>query len=72
MKKRLNALIKLYQLIQKMIQHGTTRVIVYIQYHLGYALNCLKRYQEATECCDKALSINPNNDMAWNNKSNEF
>ncbi|CAD8214628.1 unnamed protein product [Paramecium octaurelia] len=32
------------------------------------ALSNLDKYQEAIECCDIALSINPNFDAAWNNK----
>ncbi|CAD8045608.1 unnamed protein product [Paramecium primaurelia] len=34
----------------------------------GWALNNLNKYQEAIECYDKAISINPKNDLAWSNK----
>ncbi|CAD8214737.1 unnamed protein product [Paramecium octaurelia] len=38
----------------------------------GVALSNLKKYQEAIECYDKAISINPKQDLAWNNKGNSL
>ncbi|CAD8174781.1 unnamed protein product [Paramecium pentaurelia] len=34
----------------------------------GVALNNLNKYQDAIECYDKAISINPKYDKAWSNK----
>jgi len=36
----------------------------------GNALNKLKRYEEAIECYDKAIELNPNNPDYWNIKGN--
>ncbi|CAD8215340.1 unnamed protein product [Paramecium octaurelia] len=34
----------------------------------GQALQSLNKYEEAIECYDKAIAINPNYDVAWNSK----
>ncbi|HOJ78650.1 MAG TPA: tetratricopeptide repeat protein [Bacillota bacterium] len=36
---------------------------------MGWAYKGLKRYNEAMECYDKALSVDSNDDWAWSNKS---
>ncbi|CAK91023.1 unnamed protein product (macronuclear) [Paramecium tetraurelia] len=40
------------------------------QIYLGYALSKLNKYQDAIECYNKAISINPNYDVIWYHKGN--
>ncbi|MGB6590948.1 MAG: tetratricopeptide repeat protein [Candidatus Nitrosopolaris sp.] len=42
-----------------MLLHGVARVLLLV---------FLGKYNEAVECHDKALEIDPNNDGAWNTK----
>ena len=37
-------------------------------YDLGYTLNNLKRYEEAIQMYDKAIQLNPQDSLAYNNK----
>lgn len=39
-----------------------------INYNLGNSLIYLKKYEDAIECFDKVISINPKNESAWNSK----
>ena len=41
-------------------------------YDKGTALIKSGRHQEALQCCDKALEIDPQNVRAWNNKGLTF
>jgi len=50
-----------------MIMLGIIRVF-HINTVLGSALRNLNKNQEAIQCLDAALQINPNNEIAWNNK----
>ncbi|CAD8215554.1 unnamed protein product [Paramecium octaurelia] len=48
-----------------MVQQGQ---LIIKNHNLGLALQNMNKQQEAIECFDKAIAINPNNDNAWNNK----
>ncbi|CAD8129465.1 unnamed protein product [Paramecium sonneborni] len=69
-KKLSNVMIKLFQLILNLILPDITRVMLKLSVYIAQSVvdNNLKKYQEAIECYDKALLINPKNDQIWNNK----
>lgn len=48
---------------------GIIRVIFNL-YLLGSSLDSLCRYEEAIDCYNQAIQIDPNYASAWNNKGN--
>ncbi|CAD8215553.1 unnamed protein product [Paramecium octaurelia] len=45
--------------------------LIFKNHNLGFTLDKLNKYQEAIECYDKAIAINPKFDNAWNNKGSQ-
>lgn len=49
-----------------MIMLGVQRVRIFKK--IACSLHCLGKYEEALICCEKAIKINPMNEIAYINK----
>ncbi|CAD8132501.1 unnamed protein product [Paramecium octaurelia] len=66
-----NASTELFQLILKRMSHGFVKVMnfnLFLPCNIGTTLHNLKKYQEAIECFDKVILINPKYDIAFSKK----